>query len=127
MTWKRICHPSKIHLPPIPAVKRMSEGGADPDPLTTTSLSQLRSLSRIPQKIRLNVLPPCYNCGISERKPPMSNFHDTTCEICGYGFDIDDVCQITYTDLSTKVFRYSCISPEHENADNVVMLANWEW
>jgi hypothetical protein len=55
----------------------------------------------------------------------MSTFHDTTCEICGYGFDIDDVCQVTYTDLSTVVFCYSCISPEQENADNVVMLANW--
>lgn len=55
----------------------------------------------------------------------MSNFYDSTCEICGYGFAIDDVCQVTYTDLSTKVFCYSCISPEQENADNVVMLANW--
>ena len=55
----------------------------------------------------------------------MSNFYDTACEICGYGYAIDDVCQVTYTDLSTKVFCYSCISPEQENADNVVMLANW--
>jgi hypothetical protein len=30
MTWKQIFRRSKIHLPPIPAVKRMSEGGADP-------------------------------------------------------------------------------------------------
>lgn len=55
----------------------------------------------------------------------MSNIYDSTCEICGHGFDIDDVCQVTYTDLSTKVFCYSCISPETENADNVVMFENW--
>ena len=85
----------------------------------------MSSLRGRPDPSHTNVLPPCYNCGISERKSPMSNFHDTTCEICGYGFDIDDVCQVTYTDLSTKVFCYSCISPETENADNVVMFENW--
>ena len=61
----------------------------------------------------------------STKGKTMSNFYDSTCEICGYGFAIDDVCQVTYTDLTTMVFCYSCISPEQENADNVVMLANW--
>jgi hypothetical protein len=84
----------------------------------------IKNLLKISQKIGINVGGSIYNGLINERTT-MSNFHDTTCEICGYGFAIDDVCQITYTDLSTKVFCYSCISPEQENADNVLMLANW--
>jgi len=56
----------------------------------------------------------------------MSTKYDATCEICGYGFDIDDVMKVIYTDLSEKVFCYSCVSPEQENEDNnVILLSTW--
>ena len=62
----------------------------------------------------------------STKGNPMSNFYDTACEICACAFDIDDVMKVTYTDLSEKVFCYSCISPEQENEDNtVMMISTW--
>jgi hypothetical protein len=56
----------------------------------------------------------------------MSTKYDATCEICAYGFDIDDVMKVIYTDLSEKTFCYSCVSPEQENEDNnVILLSTW--
>ena len=123
MSWKQIFRHSKTILPPIGSAEPMSVGGPRRPPTRSITFIKI-NFPNFP-KIRLNVGGSIYNSLINERKT-MSNFYDSTCEICGYGFDIDDLMKVVYTDLSEKVFCYSCVSPEQENEDNaVVMVSTW--